>query len=89
MGTVPTTNDAIPIFSQKFKPLFNLSDVELKKRLAFQINLDDWTDDWKKCGYRRLLHKELHRASLCTQEREVPNILDKNGQNIEKESNLF
>ena len=58
--------------------LDNLSNEELKKRLASQVNLDDWADDCGKCGYPRLLHKELHRASACTQEQEVPNILNKN-----------
>ena len=51
---------------------------ELKKRLVSQINLDDWADECTKCGYPRLLHTELHRASAYTQEQEVPNILNKN-----------
>ena len=58
--------------------LKNLLNDNLKKRLVSQINLDDWADDCAKCGYPRLLHKELHRASACTQEQEVPNILNKN-----------
>ena len=58
--------------------LENLSHDELKKRLVSQINLDDWADECAKCGYPKLLHKELHRASACQQEQEVPNILIKN-----------
>ena len=64
--------------------LNNLSNEELKKRLASQINLDDWADDCGKCGYPWLLHKELHRASTCTQEQEVPNILNKKWQEYRK-----
>ena len=56
----------------------NLSHDELKKRLVSQINLDDWADECAKCGYLKLLHKELHRASACTKEQEAPNILIKN-----------
>ena len=64
--------------------LDNLSNKELKKRLESEINLDDWADDCGKCGYPRLLHKELQRASTFTQEHEVPNILNKNWQEYKK-----
>ena len=47
--------------------LDNLSNDELKKRLASQVNLDDLTDDCTKCGYPRLLHKELYRAFACAE----------------------
>ena len=55
----------------------NMSNDELKTRLASQINLDDWADDCK-FGYLRVLHKELHKEAAFTQEQEVPNILNKN-----------
>ena len=50
----------------------------MKRRLSSQINIDDWVDDCAKCGYPRVLHKELHRTAACTKEQEVPNILSKN-----------
>ena len=37
--------------------LKNLSNENLKKRLASQIDIEDWTDECGKCGYPRLLHK--------------------------------
>ena len=40
--------------------LENVSNYELKKRLASQINIEDWADEYSKCGYPRVLHKELH-----------------------------
>ena len=58
--------------------LENLSYDKLKKRLVSQINLDDWADECVKCGYPKLLHKELHNACACTKEQEVSNILIKN-----------
>ena len=58
----------------------NLSNDDLKKRLASQIALEDWTDECSKCGYPKLLHKDhvLHRDATCTQGMEVPNILREN-----------
>ena len=58
----------------------NLTSDDLKKHLAFQIALDDWTDECGKCGYPKLLHKDyvLHRDAAFAQEREVPNILREN-----------
>ena len=47
----------------------NLSNDDLKKHLASQIALEDWTDECGKCGYPKL---------LCAQEREFPNILREN-----------
>ena len=60
--------------------LDNLSNDDLKKRLASQIALEDWTDECSKCGYPKLLHKDhvLHRDATCTQGMEVPNILREN-----------
>ena len=60
--------------------LKNLSNDDLKKRLASQIALEDWTDECSKCGYPKLLHKDyvLHRDATCTQEKEVPDILREN-----------
>ena len=60
--------------------LENLSNDDLKKHLASQIALEDWTDECSKCGYPKLLHKDhvLHRDAACTREMEVPNILREN-----------
>ena len=58
--------------------LKNLSNEDLKKRLASQIALEDWTDECGKCGYPKLLHKELYRDAACTKEHELPNIFSKN-----------
>ena len=69
--------------------LENLSHDKLKKRLVSQINLNDWADECAKCGYPKLLHKELHRASACTQEQEVPNILIKNWAEYRKRIKPF
>ena len=57
--------------------LKNLTNVDLKKCLALQIALEDWTDECSKCGYPKLLHKDytLHCDAACTKEMEVPNIL--------------
>ena len=52
--------------------LENLSYDELKKRLVSQINLDDWADKCAKCGYPKILHKELHRASACNKNKKIP-----------------
>ena len=61
-------------------PLDNLSNDNLKKRLASQSALEDWMDECSKCGYPRLLHKGyvLHRDATCTWGMEVPNILREN-----------
>ena len=58
--------------------LRNLSSEDLKKRLSEQVDLEDWTDECGKCGYPRLLHRELHREAACTQKQELPNILKEN-----------
>ena len=62
--------------------LDNHSNDDLKKRLASQIALEDWTDECSKCGYPKLLHKDhvLHRDATCTQGMEVPNILRENSK---------
>ena len=60
--------------------LKNLTNDDLKIRLASHIALEDWTDECSKCGYPKLLHKDhvLHRDATCTQGMEVPNILREN-----------
>ena len=58
--------------------LKNLSNDDLKKCLASQIALEDWMDECGKCGYPRLLHKELHQEGACTKDAELLNILKKN-----------
>ena len=64
----------------------NLSYYEFKNRLVSQINLDDWADECVKFGSLKLLHKKLHRASACTKEQEVPNILIKNWTEYRKKN---
>ena len=43
--------------------LKNLSYEDIKKILASQIDIEDWTDECNKCGYPKLLHKELHHEA--------------------------
>ena len=66
--------------------LENLTNDNLKKRLASQIALEDWTDECSKYGYPKLLHKDyvLHHDAACTQEIEVPNILRENWKELNK-----
>ena len=61
-------------------PLDNLSNDDLKKWLASQIALEDWTDECSKYGYPQLLHKDhvLHHDATCNRGMEVPNILREN-----------
>ena len=61
-------------------PIETLSNDDLKWWLAFQISLEDWTDECSKCGYPKLLHKDhvLHRDAACTRGAEVHNILKEN-----------
>ena len=61
-------------------PIDTLSNDNLKKQLASQIALEDWTDECSKCGYPKLLHKDhvMHRDATCTPGKEVPNILNEN-----------
>ena len=47
-------------------------------------NIEDWADECSKCGYPRVLHKELHHDASCTQEPELPNILNKNWSDFRK-----
>ena len=64
--------------------LENLLNDELKKRLASQINIEDWADECSKCGYPRVLHKELHTQAACTKEQDLPNILKENWKEYRK-----
>ena len=64
--------------------LENISNDELKKKLASLTNLEDWADDCSKCGYPRVLNKELHRESSCIKEQELPNILKENWKEYRK-----
>ena len=65
--------------------LENISNEELKKRIVSLINIEDWADECSKCPYPKVLHKELHRDALCTQEPELPNILNKNWSDYKNE----
>ena len=64
--------------------LENVLNDELKKRLASLTNLEDWADDCSKCGYPKVLHKELHREAACKKEQELSNILNENWREYRK-----
>ena len=49
--------------SNKVVDLKNLTNDDLKKCLALQIALEDWTDECSKCSYPKLIHKNLHRTT--------------------------
>ena len=42
-----------------------------------QINIEDWTDKCSKCGYPKLIHKNLHRDATCTEKQESLDVLQK------------
>ena len=46
-----------------------LDNEDLRRRLVSLISIDDWPDKCLKCGYPKVLHKELHRSTSCTIER--------------------
>ena len=46
--------------------LDSISNEELRKRIVSLINIEDWADECHKCGYPKVLHKELHRDVSCT-----------------------
>ena len=52
--------------------LKNLSNDNPKKRLTKQINIEDWPDKCSKCGYPKLIHKNLHRDATCTKKNKNP-----------------
>ena len=60
---IPSTNNKMSVLDLK-----TLTDHDLKKRLTEQINVEDWTDKCSKCGYPKLIHKNLHRDATCTRE---------------------
>ena len=41
-------------------------------------------NEYGKCGYPKVLHKELHREAACTKEQELPNILRENWKEYHK-----
>ena len=53
------------------------------------MDREDWTDECGKCGYPRLLHKELHSEAACTKEQELPNILKENWKKYRKRFKLI
>ena len=76
-----STQQSIKMSLVELKSLLN---DDLKKRLASQIDIEDWRDECSKCGYPRLLHKELHREAACTKDQELPNILKENWKEYQK-----
>ena len=66
--------------------LSSISNEELRKRIINLVNIEEWADECSKCGYPRLLHlDEKHRDASCTQEAEVPDILNKNWSEFRKQ----
>ena len=57
--------------------LKTLTNDDLKKRLTEHINVEDWTDNFSKYGYPKLIHKNLHRDATCTEKQEAPDALIK------------
>ena len=56
----------------------NLDDLDnnnLNKKLLTQINIDDWPDEYGKCGQPKLLHRELQWGSSCNEPQETPEVL--------------
>ena len=45
--------------------LKNLSNDDLRKRLAITKDIEDWTDKCGKFCYPKLIHKELHWEAAC------------------------
>ena len=64
--------------------LVSITNEELKRRVVSLMNIKDWADECSKCGYPKVLHKELHRDASCTQEPELPNIMNKNWSDFRK-----
>ena len=64
--------------------LKNLSNDDLKKCLMEQINIEDWIDKCSKCGYPKLINKNLHRDATCTKDEEVSDVLNKNWEEHNK-----
>ena len=59
--------------------LKTLTNDDLNKKLAEQINVEYWPDKCTKCRYPKLLHKNLHRDATCTEtQKEYLEVLKKN-----------
>ena len=67
--------------------LDSITKEELKRRIVSLTNIEDWADECSKCGYPKVLHKELHQDAACTQEPELPKILNKNWSDFRKRVN--
>ena len=68
--------------------LKTLTNNDLKKSLTQQINVEDWTFKYSKCGYPKLLHKNLHRNATCTEKQESLEVLNKNLEEYAKRIKL-
>ena len=53
------------------KDLKTLSNDDLKKCQMGQSNKGDWMDSCSKCGYPKLIHKNLHRDATCMEKQEA------------------
>ena len=51
--------------------LKTLNNEDLKIRLTEKINVKDWTDSYSKCGYPKLIHRNLHRDATCTEKQKL------------------
>ena len=70
------TNKQSKISLLYLNTLINDND-NLKKHLMEQINVEDWTYSCCKCGYPKLIHKNLHWDATCTEKQETPEALIK------------
>jgi len=57
---------------------------DLMKRLTKRINIEDWIEKCSKCGYPKLIHKNLHRDATCTRDPDNQDALSKNWEEYTK-----
>ena len=83
-NTLPNIQKTTKQVKMSVLELKNLTDPKLKKSLMEQINVEDWTDRCSKCGYPKLIHKNLHRDATCTREPEALDVLSKHWEEYTK-----
>ena len=70
---VPDPNPLPVRFHTKMSSVVAIDSIDnddLTKRILNLINVNDWPDECGKCGHPRVLHRELHRVSACSEPRE-------------------
>jgi len=76
---IPNTQSKLSVLELK-----TLTADDLKKRLTELINIKDWTDKCSKCGYPKLIHKNLNRDATCIREAKAPDVLNKHWEEYMK-----